>query len=533
MSHTALYRFPWEAGRCIAHSFNITWSSDGVHAVSTPATPSGTVRPPNIGKPVRALSAVCVQSENEVVIGHEDGALRVYSVGRERFGVVVRTGVADEGMPVAMCLLEGRPKRVIVGYSDGGIRIAGLADLVTLAMLSPPEICVGGFGGRVGYAGISCVSAGRSLVGMEEGGVVVWGGFEDGGVSGGDLEGEDVGKAFVAHGRKVGGLVTFFGGVVLLTVGNEADPSVGAFDSLTGRCFVRRMLPYAPSCVMRVARRRDRGIEESVCASEFAFVVGGEEGQVEIFRVVVLSVRKMELRLVRRIGERGRGRDRKIVSLSYMRDHGVLMALSKNGELRRWRLTEMDASSLAVTTQEERIRSTYTEENVVELMSRDFVTDEDSRLSSVGGVMQAQNVLASILDEESIPETNKDHLVAEFQKQQTDMLMKISQADTDLRRANKRICARFAAGLKPSPTVFSLTEQRLSRAAKRTAAFEMEFASRRHAEMQKSIQDTALAKLRVLLLNSVKGIRTNNPSALETIRQNAERLRPSEAQRET
>lgn len=497
--------------------------------------PSGAVsfRQPDLGKPVRALSAVYVKSEDEVVVGHEDGALRVYSVGRERFGVVVRTGVAEEGIPVAMCLLEGRPTRMVVGYSDGSIRVAGAADLATLAMLTPPEICVGGFGGRVGYAGVSCVSGGRSLVGKEEGGIVVWGGFEDGGVGGGDLEGDDVGKAFVAHGRRVGGLVTFFGGVVLLTVGNEADPSVGAFDALTGRCFVRRMLPYVPSCVIRVARGRDRGIEESVCASEFAFVVGGEEGQVEIFRVVMLSVRKMELRLVRRIGERARGRDRRIVSLSYMSDYGILLALSKNGELRRWRLTEMDASSLAVTAREERIRSTYTEENVRELMSKEFVTDEDSRLSSVGGVMQAQNVLASILDEESVPETNKDLLVAEFQKQQTEMLMKISQADTELRRASKRICARFAAGLKPLPTVCSLTERRLSRATKRTAAFEMEFATRRHAETQKGIQDDSLVKLRVLLLNSLKGIRASDPSALDVIRRNAERLGLGEAQRET
>lgn len=170
------------------------------------------------------------------------------------------------------------------------------------------------------------------------------------------------------------------------------------------------------------------------------------------------------------------------------------------------------------------MRCTFTEENVAEMMSQEFVADESARMSSVGGLMQAQNVLACILDAEGVPEASKDNLVAEFQKQQTNMQTKTSQADTELRRAGRRISARFAEGMKPLPEKSSLMERRLSRAAKRTAAFEMEFASRRHGDSLRSIQEEALLELQSILSNCLKGVSEEDVPEVQILRRQAERL---------
>eukprot|EP00177_Eucheuma_denticulatum_P006017 GFKZ01010979.1.p1 GENE.GFKZ01010979.1~~GFKZ01010979.1.p1 ORF type:complete len:423 (-),score=60.71 GFKZ01010979.1:823-2091(-) len=413
--------------------------------------------------------------------------------------------------------------RVVVGYADGDIRIVALPDLSVLSVISPSEICVGGFGKGVGYAAVSCVSAAKCE--WNGGRVTVWGGFEDGGVVASSVEGGEIGRGFVTQGRRVGGVVTFFDGAVVLTVGNEMDPSLGLFDAVSGACFVRRMLPYVPSRVVRVeGGLGGLGLQNTVCPSEFAFVVGGEEGQVEVFRVVVLSSRKLEVRLVRRVSERMRGRDRAIVSISYMVEEQVLIALSRSGELRRWHMTALDASSLAMRAGEGGMRCTFTEENVADMMSQEFVADESARMGSVGGLMQAQNVLACILDAEGVAEASKDHLVAEFQKQQTNMQTKTSQADTELRRAGRRIAARFAEGMKPLPEKSSLIERRLSRAARRTAAFEMEFASRRHADSLRKIQEEALVELKSILSNCLKGVSQEDIPDVHILRRQAERL---------
>lgn len=540
VSETALHLFGWDASRKGMARLNITWSSDGAHAVSTPPPPSAQrSRGHNPGKPVRATAAVYLPATEEVVAGHEDGALRIFSVAAGRFGIVVRASAAHEAVPTVMCVMPAGPAKIAVGCQDGSVRVVEVAELSTVAVLQPPEICAAPFGASFLYSPVSCASVGESVhPGKPDGeGILgagiplgVYVGYEDGAVAQGDVKGEAFGVPFIAHARKVSGACAFYDGVTVLTIGNEADPSLAVFNAQTGCCLVRRMLPYVPTCLAQVPPPSSRAPQEDVCPSENAFLVGGDEGQLEIFRIVVLSPKRLEVRLVRRVSERVRGRERCVVQLSYIRKGAILMALSKNGELRRWRLNAIDSSSLAFVSTSGDRKGTYNEDNIVEKMTQDFMTEEDTRLSSVGGVIQAQNVLAAILDEDTIPESHKDHLVSEFQKKQADMLTKISQADTELRRAGRRISARFADGLKPSMATCTVTERRLARASKRTAAFEIEFATNRHAETLRDIQASALDKLKILLLNCLKGARASESDQLNRIRVDAERLGNDEVQ---
>lgn len=474
-----------------------------------------------------ATAAVYLPATEEVVTGHEDGALRIFSVALRTFGIAVRAGSADDAIPAIMRVLPAAPSRVVVGLRDGSVRIVDSAELRTIAVLLPPEICATPLGVGLRYSPVSCVTVAPNVhAGREEeedGGMAFCVGYEDGAVAQGDALGEAIGVPFMAHGRRVSSVCSLYSGIILLTVGNEEDPSLSVFHAQTGRCLVRRMLPYIPASLATVPPPSSREPSQEVCPSDDAFIVGGDEGQLEIFRVVVLSTKRLEIRLVRRISNRVRGRDWRVMEMTYMRVEGVLTALSKNGVLRRWRLNELDASSLSLVPSIDRRKSVYNENNVVERLAQDFVNEGDN-LNSVGEVIQAQNVLASILEDDSVSEVQKDILVVEFQRKQVDMLAKISQADTELKRAGRRVSARFAEGLKSRPTTASAMDRRLIRAAKRTAAFEMEFATRRHADAVKDIQASTIDKLKILLLNSLKRSRGGESEPLQQIRGEIERL---------
>lgn len=536
LAAAALHAFPPGLPRRAA-PLGITWSPDGAHAVSTPPPPSAPspFRPAQTARPVAAVCAVHLPDADEVLVAHEDGALRVFSADPARLAVVARSSAPEEAVPACACLLPGRPGRVALGCSDGSVRVVDAATLRLLAVFHPPDLCSAALGAAFRYPPVVCVAEASSafpaapvngsVAAVDDPRIVV--GYDDGAVAMCNVEGEGVGVPFIAHARRVSAVCTFFDGILTLTAGNDSDSSLAVFDAFTGRCMARRMLPYVPTFLSRVPTKTAASLavalSENVCPSENAFVVGGEEGQVEIFRIVVLSPEKLELKLVRRISQRVRGRERAVVQVEYVRDGAVLLALSKNGELRRWRLSAVNASSLSLLPSDS-LRVTFTEENIVEMLENELMSIEDARVASVGGVIQAQNVLAAILDEEAIPEAAKDQLVLEFQRSQADMLMKVSQADTKLRRAGRRIASGFAAGLTSGKLSTSATERRLIRAAKRTAAFEMEYATKRHAESVESIQSATLAKLKELLLNCLKGLRGGNANQLDQIRFDAERL---------
>lgn len=527
-THLALWRFAW-LGAKLAHSpFSITWSADGNVAVSTPLPPSGSslARPHKLGRPVHALCAVRIPSTENILVGFDDGTLRVYAVGGERFGVMVRASPAEESRPLVMTQMEGRG-RVAVGYSNGIVRVVDTGRLETEAVLRPGEMSVSALGSRGGYAPVVCVWEGEK--GDKENGV--WAGYVDGSIGwkegdGGDGQGM---WGFVGHAGRVSGGVSFGEGSLLVTIGDEIDPSLCAFETGGGRCLVRRMLSYVPSWIGRVGEDRTDGVG----AGEFAFLVGGERGEVEIFRVVVLGVQKVELRLVKRVCEKMRGREKGVKEIRFMREAGILLALSNSGELRRWRLGTIESLALGFGRTESEKPFKFTERNVADLMADGVMNEEEVRLSSVEGITQAQNVLALILDEPKVTEVSKNHLIDEFQKKQIELMEKITKMDAELKRAGRRISARFRSGLKPLPKNSSETDKKLWRLARRSAAFEMEFASRRHAESQKAIHEDTTSKLKMVLQQSLRSVRREDLRAIESINHEIEKLGLQDRQTQT
>lgn len=120
-------------------------------------------------------------------------------------------------------------------------------------------------------------------------------GYEKGAVRQCDEQDERFGVPFIANGNKMSWCVPFLDDLTVLTIGNELDPSVSVFHAQTGRCLVRR-IEFEPTCLFRVPPQSSRGQSEEVCPSEDAVIIGGEESQLKIYRVVALSPNRIRVR---------------------------------------------------------------------------------------------------------------------------------------------------------------------------------------------------------------------------------------------
>lgn len=510
VTDSTIEAFQWNGHKLLEAQMDVTWGGDAVPTAPAvgagSASNSGSVmdvvppprrRSPVPGKLIKATCAVYVPATEEVVVGHEDGALRIYSVRAGQMGMQIRAGAAEDSVPTCMRLLPSKPSRLVVGCDDGTLRLVELAELTNAGVLEAPEMCSATLGSGMRDSPVSCVDAVMASDGTAGAisPVNVFAGYADGALMLSGLGGGGRGVSFIAHGAQVSGAAALYGGALIVSIGNESDPSLVACEPSTGRCLVRRMLKYTPTCISSVPRRRAREAVGAFCPSENALLVGGSEGQVESYRVVVLSPDNVELRLMRRISERHRGRNREIVQTQYSGSTAVLLAVTGGGELRRWHLCAADAASL--TTLPNASAPRYTESNVSDALAPGAPRD-DTRLSSVDGVMAAQKILASVLEGNVMGEDGKDRLVEEFQRRQAEMQDKASAADAELRRARRRIGGRFAHGLTAG-------DGRLARAARRTAAYELDFVDARHGESLTRVQRDAVARLRGVLVDALRG----------------------------
>lgn len=408
-----------------------------------------------------------------------------------------------------------------VGTSDGYMLIMD-PDLEVRETFLPPEIVSASLGSAFRHAPVSHVAA------VQSGALIC---YEEGAVCSIDTEGDLQNIPFIAHARRTSSALSFFG-VLVLTIGDVSDPSMSLFEIATGRCLFRRMLPYTPTCLKRVSRSSNvTVIKGEVCPSEVTFIVGGEEARVEVYKVVVLSPMKVELNLVYSVNERIRGRDRHVVDMHYLPDDAVMLALLACGEVRRWHFTKSQARSLSLIQEDSTTHPTFTEQNVVEATEQDFSLPDYARHTSTN-VLKAQTVLAAILDEDVVPEQTKDTLVTEFTKEQSGMIAKLVSADTELRRARRRILARFSTGITADNELGSLTERALSRASKRMAAMEMEVVTKQHSAILRDIQRETVIKLKLLLTNvfSAPGIARSESQGLQQAKLDVEEINPNDGQ---
>ncbi|PXF42257.1 hypothetical protein BWQ96_07976 [Gracilariopsis chorda] len=408
-----------------------------------------------------------------------------------------------------------------VGTSDGYMHIMepGLNLRVTFL---PPEIVSASLGSAFRHAPVSHVAA------VQSGALVC---YEEGAVCSINTNGDLLNSPFIAHARRTSSALSFFG-VLVLTIGDASDPSMSLFEISTGRCLFRRMLAYTPTCLKRVSRSSNvTVIKGEVCPSEVTFIVGGDEAHVEVYKVAVLSPMKVEVNRVYTVNERIRGRDRHVVDMHYLPDDAVMLALLACGEVRRWHFTKSQANALSLIEEHSPTQPTFTEQNVVEATEQDFGLPDYGRHTSTN-VLKAQTVLAAILDEEVVPEQIKDNLVTEFTKEQSSMVAKLVSSDTELRRARRRILARFSTGISADNELGSLTERTLARASKRMAAMEMEMVTRQHSATLRDIQRETVIKLKLMLKNvfSAPAIARSESQGLQQAKRDVEEINPNDGQ---
>lgn len=128
---------------------------------------------------------------------------------------------------------------------------------------------------------------------------------------------------FITHAGIPSGSHLLFNDSLLFTSGNANDNCLAIFDSSTGRCLSRRSFPCVPSFVHKVESLYHNCEDDdmNICPSRNTFIVGGNEGQLDVYRSIVLSVHKIDIRLISKISDKQRPLNHKkktIIQISYL-----------------------------------------------------------------------------------------------------------------------------------------------------------------------------------------------------------------------
>lgn len=323
-----------------------------------------------------------------------------------------------------------------------------------------------------------------------------------------------------------------FDAAILVTAGNATDRSIAVFDLESGRCLARRTLPFIPTCLQKISpvTPPDTAVDASVCPSVSTFLVGGDEAQVEVFRIVPLSAHKLDIKLVLNIGERQRGKKRSIVQITCKSDTGILSSVCESGDIRRWELSRPDAAQLFLLEEDRWTGATFTESNIQAMMERENSPSDDAQLNSATGVVRAQSILASILDDDSIPERLKEDTATMFQRTQAAMMSALSEAETEVRRARRRIFGRFSAGVRDDGRINSDLEKRLLKETRRAAAFEAEYVTRRYVAKVREVEHNTVEKLKQILTDFLNSLSRSNSLIVEQARRDVGMLGTEEAE---
>lgn len=532
ITEIAAFAITSSASRPQQYPFNIMYDEAGRAVISSQAATASTPQLFPTSRPVRALCAVQIPSTSNVITAHDDGAIRLLSI--QQGVTVLRSTDPDSSRANTIRLMPNDASTLLVGLVDGSVLIMDITNFTTETTTTPsenftpvhrkvlpPEICRCVLGVEFHHSpvrsllGISIIHDNVAPSVTKHGSVLV--GYEDGPVCASDLNGKIIGFPFMAHAKQVSSLLCFFNALAV-TIGSAADSSIAVFDIYSGRCLLRQVLTYGPTCLVPVSRSKTfQPADGEVCPSETTFLVGGVEGQIDIFRIAVLGPQRIDLRLTSRISERLRGKRRAVLHVEYDPEKAIITALSVNGEVRQWHVSQGTAAGISLLDEGTTRTPSFTEKNIVEAAEQDFYLPTDARVRSVGGVVQAQDVLAGILEDEAVAETTKDSLATEFQSKQSELFSAISQADAELRRARRRIIGMFGTGLKVDEEILSVVERRMVRAAKREAALLLEISSRNHAENLGKMQQATVQKLKAILTNALRSIPPGHASAVQML----------------
>jgi hypothetical protein len=468
--------------------------------------------------PLVAMCAGFLTATQEVIVGCRDCSLCLFSVKAGQMGAFVRQSyvVSDVlNTPcaiVSLALMPTKPSCVAVGCLDGSVLLVETSGLTVVQRFRVPEMCCAPAGSGLPDSPVCCLHPCTPLVELQESDkspesrVCLIIAYQEGVVLMAGGSSKDMQVPFVAQSGDVQGLASFFDDALIVSIGNDADPSIAVTEASSGRCLARRMLPYTPTALSKVMRvcASSPSMRSPCCPSENTFIVGGDEGQLEVFRVSMLSpCPRVELTLIRSISERHR-KSREITHMFYDNFDNTIYAVSVNGEVRMWKLGSADALALCVPRSTD--SCTFNEENIVEVLRSDFKLEEP-RLSASEDIIAAQKVLASVLEEDiGITEQAKDALVSDFQGQQAEMQDSAVRAGKDFMRTRRRVQSRYARGMALCRTEDSssmIASAAYISAAKKSAALEIEFGHTMYIEHLHTIRKLTTENLQVTLLDAL------------------------------
>ena len=473
-------------------------------------------------RPVLAEIAAML-SPDKVILSSLDGHLRIVSVASANVLASLHGERAQRVSDPRLCFLPSKEETnpIAIGLDNGHIQIFKIEEHARRRTIPPPTLCSSALPASMQAPAVTCVETFSLDV---NGNVQVVAGYADGVVSMLTVEETPKHFAFVAHGGKVSGLVIMHG-VLALTIGDSMDSSVAVFDVYSGRCLSRRMLKYAPTYLSHqyIPQEPSKG---TISPSEQVFIIGGKEGQVEIFQLVVLSSEKVAFKLVKTLSNSNQPAKKASAVLNTYYDHQkhIMTILRENGEVRQWHFSREDACALALLQVELNMKPVFTEDSIVDAMGSDTALPEGNRLDSIAGILKAQEVLASILDDPTVPELYKDDLTQDFQACQANIIVSAAQADTDFKRSRKRLVSRFEAGVRQEVKGGSMTEVELSKAAKRNATMEMQFIIRRHVETLARVHKYGVHSLKTIIMRLLKSLPSRDSETLQHLVQEVETL---------
>lgn len=502
-----------------------------LNIVQTRATSSTSPAPPHAA--VAATHAVVLPGPR-LAVSHDDGAIVIFSLSASRVAAFEAATAPHPSPTTALTAVP--PTGLAVARRDGSVHLLNAA-LQPVVNLPAPDLCAAPLTPTLTTAAavaLAAVPVGTPNPGLPSTALcpAIAAAYDDGTISTFSNMGMPTGPPFVAHAGAPAGLLPLFDASLIVTAGNATDRSLAVFERESGRCLARRALPFTPTCLQGITSTSpaDNSPDACVCPSLNSFLVGGDESQVEAFRVVPLSAKKLDIKLVLNIGERQRGKKRSVLQIDYKSDSAVLAAVCESGEVRRWELCRTDAAQLCLLEEDLWIGATFTERNIVGMMERENSLPDNAPLNNATGIVRAQSILASILDDGSVPERLKDETVATFQKTQAAMMSTLSEAETEARRARRRIFGRFSAGVKSDEGAMSDLEKRLAKETRRAAAFEAEYVTRRYVEKVRDVEHKTVEKLKQLLTEFLKSIPRSNSLILEQARRDVEMLGTEEAE---
>lgn len=520
---TAIYRFPSDASSPVITQLKKTQtqtnssSEPGISSTSTP---------------VQATHALSTP-DSRLALSLRDGSIALFSISRDSES---NSCVATAPHPSPITSLAAMlPIGIAAARRDGSVQLLNAA-LQPVVNLTPPAICTMPLTPTLSYAAPIALSPVSHLSQITSNqnqwttypAIIV--AYDDGVVASFTRSGELSAPPFIAHAGAVSGITTLFEGILVVTIGNENDKSIAVFDASTGRCLARRALSYVPKFVTRAVQNIARCTSDvPTCASESAIIVAGDEGQVELFRIVVLSPRKLDVKFILQVSDKFRGKKRLPVDINYTRFNAVLTILYDNGEIRRWQLSKDDAMLFSRLEEDVNTGATFTQANIEGMIDKENRSDDQPLSHGVNGVIRAQTILASILEDQSVAEEKKDELAGSFQRRQAKMVKALSEAETEGRRARRRVFGQFSAGIKTKCIPASLLEGRLEVETRRAAALEAEFVSRRYTNKVRGIETQTVGQLQNLLRKFINSLAGSDSLIIEQARRDVEMLGTEDA----